>query len=83
MSVQVGYISDVIHNSVCTGYGEVSALPCMHVKHSPAAKPYPVVRLHIQEQRWNHGDGLLPGDGARLVLSYHQLVHLRSACCAR
>ena len=82
MSVQLGYISDVIQNLLCTGYGEVSALPCMHVNWSTAARPYPVVRLHIQEQRWNHGDSLLPGDGACLVLSYHQLVHLRSACCA-
>ena len=34
------------------------------------------MRLHIHKQRWDHGDGFLPGDGSCLILSNDQLVHL-------
>ena len=40
---------------------------------------YPVVWLHIQQQRGYHRDCFLPGDGARLILSNDQLVHLQGA----
>ena len=37
---------------------------------------HPVVWLHVQQQGRNHRDRLLPGDGARLILSNDELVHL-------
>lgn len=37
---------------------------------------HPVVGLHVQQQRGDHGDGLLAGDGAGIILADDQLVDL-------
>ena len=37
---------------------------------------HPVVRLHIQEQRGDHGHRLLACDAAAVILPLHELVHL-------